>query len=259
MQIKDKKAIVIGASKGLGVAFSKELLRNGASRVLLVDADNDVGPLQVDKLNEEFGRNRATFIKVDVTKNSDFDAFFKEAVAMLNGLDIIINNSAMIDEVNFLKTIDSNVTAVIRSSMLGVQQMGRDSGGKGGVIVNVASVLGLEAFPQLPIYSATNHAVIAFSRSFSQPYHYQRTGVRIIVLCPGLTDSPLLENLKDPQFVHRPEEVLDAVKDIRPQRAESVAHALVYVIRCAQNGSVWISEDEKPVYEIQMPEMLPTK
>lgn len=51
--------------------------------------------------------------------------------------------------------------------MMGVQLMGKDSGGKGGVIVNVASVLGLEAFPQLPIYSATNHAVIAFSRSFS--------------------------------------------------------------------------------------------
>ena len=50
---------------------------------------------------------------------------------------------------------------------MGVQQMGKDNGGRGGIIVNVASVLGLEAFPQLPIYSATNHAVIAFSRSYS--------------------------------------------------------------------------------------------
>jgi hypothetical protein len=40
---------------------------------------------------------------------------------------------------------------------------------------------------------------------------------------------------------------------------ESVAHGLVYVIRCAQNGSVWISEDGKPVYEVQLPDALPQK
>lgn len=42
-------------------------------------------------------------------------------------------------------------------------------------------------------------------------------------------------------------------------RVESVAHGLVYVIRCAQNGSVWISEDGKPVYEVQLPDTLPQK
>jgi len=42
-------------------------------------------------------------------------------------------------------------------------------------------------------------------------------------------------------------------------RVESVAHGLVYVIRCAQNGSVWISEDGKPVYEVQLPDALPQK
>ncbi|OXU17447.1 hypothetical protein TSAR_016929 [Trichomalopsis sarcophagae] len=259
MQIKDKKAMVIGACDGLGMAFSKELLRNGAARVLMIDMNETLGRAQADRLNEEFGRNRATFTKCDVTKGSEFDACFKDAVNTLGALDIIVNNAAMIDEVNFHKTIDTNVTAVFRASMMGVQQMGKDTGGKGGVIVNVASVLGLEACPQLPIYSATNHAVIAFSRSFSQPYHYQRTGVRLVVLCPGLTESPMLENLKNEQFVPRPEELLEAMKEFHPQRAENVAHALVYVIRCAQNGSVWITEDSKPVYEIQLPDSLPTK
>jgi len=259
MQIKDKKAIVIGSSNGLGTAFSKELLRNGVAKILMIDVDETIGRAQTDSLNEEFGRNRASFVRCDITKGSEFDVVFKEAITSLGGLDIIVNNAAMIDEVNYQKTIDTNVTAVFRTSMMGVQQMGKDSGGKGGVIVNVASVLGLEAFPQLPIYSATNHAVIAFSRSFSQPYHYQRTGVRIIVLCPGLTESPVLENLKSEEFVPRPDELMNAMEEIHRQRAESVAHALVYVIRCAHNGSVWISEDGKPVYEIQMPDTLPTK
>ena len=40
---------------------------------------------------------------------------------------------------------------------------------------------------------------------------------------------------------------------------ENVAHGLVYVIRCAQNGSIWVSEDGQPVYEIQLPDALPAK
>lgn len=42
-------------------------------------------------------------------------------------------------------------------------------------------------------------------------------------------------------------------------RVESAAHGLIYVIRCAQNGSVWINEDGKPVYEVQLPDTLPQK
>lgn len=42
-------------------------------------------------------------------------------------------------------------------------------------------------------------------------------------------------------------------------RVDSIAHGLVYVIRCAQNGSIWISEDGSPVYEIQLSDSLPQK
>ncbi|XP_014230898.1 15-hydroxyprostaglandin dehydrogenase [NAD(+)]-like [Trichogramma pretiosum] len=259
MQMKDKRALVIGVSNGLGVVFGKELLRNGVARVLMIDQHDSLCKSQLEQLNEEFGRNRAAFVGCDLTKGSEFDNVFKESVKELGGLDIIINNAAMIDERNFHQSIDTNVTAVFRANMLGVQFMGKDCGGRGGVIVNVASILGLEAFPQLPVYSATNNALIAFSRSFSQPYHYQRTGVRIVVLCPGLTDSKALECLKNDKLVTRLEDLSEAMKDIQPQRPETVAHAVVYVIRCAQNSSIWISEDDKPVYEIQLPDSLPVK
>lgn len=48
--------------------------------------------------------------------------------------------------------------------------MGRDTGGKGGVIINVSSVAGLQALPNYPIYSATKHAIVGFSRSFGVSY-----------------------------------------------------------------------------------------
>jgi 15-hydroxyprostaglandin dehydrogenase (NAD) len=55
--------------------------------------------------------------------------------------------------------------AVIRGTLLGFQYMGKDEGGKGGVVINMASIAGLEAVAPFPLYSATKHAVIGLTRS----------------------------------------------------------------------------------------------
>ena len=80
--------------------------------------------------------------------------------------------------------------------------MQKDLGGKGGAIVNISSLAGLYAAPQLPVYSATKHAVVSFSRSFAvsfsqQPYHYKRTGVKILVMCPELPQIIDVKNLEN--------------------------------------------------------------
>ena len=56
--------------------------------------------------------------------------------------------------------------AVVRGTLLGLQHMGKDEGGNGGVVVNIASVLGLIPYEGAPVYVATKHAVIGLSRSF---------------------------------------------------------------------------------------------
>lgn len=252
MQIKDKRAIVTGAASWLGFNVSRELLRNGASVIAMIDIRESDGKKAMDMLNAEFGRNRVVFFHCDVTNNVEFDETFKEAVKTLGGLEILVNNASVINENDFTKAIDVNVTAVVRGTLLGIQQMQKDAGGKGGVIVNVASEAGLTSASHLPVYSTTKHAVVSFSRSFSQPYHYQRTGVRIVVLCPELTGNLIMENLANncPQneTIHK-----------FFKRVDTIAHGLVYVVRCAQNGSIWISEDGKPVYEVQLPDVLPQK
>ncbi|KAK1126705.1 hypothetical protein K0M31_004329 [Melipona bicolor] len=252
MQIKDKRVIVTGAAGGLGMNVSRELLRNGASVIAMIDVEEVAGKEAMNVLNAEFGRNRAVFFHCDVANNAQFDDTFKRAVKTLGGLEILVNNVGVINEDDFGKAIDVNVTAVIRGTLLGIQQMQKDAGGKGGVIVNISSVAGLYSLSQLPVYSATEHAVVSFSRSFALPYHYEKTGVRIMVLCPELSQ---MSNVKDLEDNLSRDEVIQ--RYIR--RVDSVAHGLVYVIRCAQNGSIWISEDGKPVYEIQLFDTLPQK
>lgn len=70
--------------------------------------------------------------------------------------------------------------------------MGKNNGGKGGVIVNIASILGLQPLAGCPVYVGTKHFVIGFSRSFGSPYHFNQTGVKVMMMCPGVTDTPLI-------------------------------------------------------------------
>jgi len=68
--------------------------------------------------------------------------------------------------------------AVVRGTLLGLQYMGKDEGGKGGVVVNLSSIGGLVPFAGCPVYIATKHAVIGLTRSFGVSTEY--CNVRIV-------------------------------------------------------------------------------
>lgn len=61
-----------------------------------------------------------------------------------------------------------------------------------GLIVNIASVAGILVSPFLPIYTGTKMAVLGISRCFGDLEHYERTKVKVITICPGVTDTPLI-------------------------------------------------------------------
>lgn len=66
-----------------------------------------------------------------------------------------------------------------------------------GVVVNIASIAGLLNFGAAPIYTASKWGVLGASRSFGGHEHYPRTGVKVIAICPGFTDTPLLKKLDE--------------------------------------------------------------
>lgn len=78
---------------------------------------------------------------------------------------------------------------MVQGNLLGLKYMTKENSGNGGVIINMSSITGLQATSACPIYSGTKHFVIGFSRSLGDSYHYDRTGVKIITLCPGVTDT----------------------------------------------------------------------
>lgn len=249
--VQNKTVMITGAARGLGYKYAEILLRNGAKRVAVVDLPTSDGQNAVSTLENEFGKGHAVFIACDVTKIDDLEKTFKKVVDSFEGLDILINNAGMLNDKYLDETIDLNVKALIRGSLLAFDYMGKHKGGKGGVIVNIASVVGLHEAYFLPIYSASKYAVLGFSKSLASMY--DKTGVRVIIMCPGVTFTALVANIS--------EKLCDSVRavigsevnemaDYPTQTTDNVAPAMLDLIQKGENGSVWVSEGGQPPYAV---------
>lgn len=81
---------------------------------------------------------------------------------------------------------------MVEGSLLAIKHMGKNNGGKGGVVANIASILGLQKLSGCPPYVGTKHFVIGLTRSFGEEYYWNLTGIKFVTMCPGVTSTPLI-------------------------------------------------------------------
>lgn len=252
--VQNKTVLITGAATGLGYKYAEILLRNGAKSVAVVDLPTSNGPKATATLEDEFGKGRAVFFACDVTKADELRETFEKVVDAFGGLDILINNAGILNDKIWEQTIDINVKALIRGSMLAFDYMSKHKDGKSGVIVNIASVTGLYPAYFLPIYSASKHAVVGFSRSLASMY--DKTGVRVVIMCPGVTATELVANITD-KICDSVLAVLgsaEAELDKYPrQTTDNVALAMLELIQNGKNGAAWVSEGGEPPYAVDFP------
>ncbi|XP_047003548.1 15-hydroxyprostaglandin dehydrogenase [NAD(+)]-like [Schistocerca americana] len=253
MELQGKVAIVTGGASGIGLEMVKHLLQAGLKGVAILDMAEAVGKAAVSQMESEFGAKRAIFIRADVTKADQFKEAFKKASTTFGGLDIVINNAGVLNEDNWELTIAVNVAAVMRGTLLALEAMGPDRGGRGGAVLNVASILGLSAIAGAPAYVTSKHAVVGLVRSFGMPYHWERTGVRVMALCPGVTETPLVAGAGGPQMSSMGQLAAQELAELPQQKSDAVARAAVEVLRRGENGSLWVSEGGQPAYQVAIP------
>ncbi|EFN76881.1 15-hydroxyprostaglandin dehydrogenase [NAD+] [Harpegnathos saltator] len=162
--VQDKTVMITGGAGGLGSEFIKIVLENSAKKVAVVD--------------------------LPTSQVKEYEETFKKIVDAFGYFDILVNNAGKLNDNKLEQMIDLNTTLLIRSSLLAIEYMGKHKGGKGGLIINIASVAGLSASYIVPICSATKHAVVGLSQTVAYCYH--NTGVRIVTLCPGFTATSIV-------------------------------------------------------------------
>ena len=239
MELENKVVIITGAGSGIGAATASLFAEHGA-KVIVSDLNIEKAQGVVDGIKKAGGTSFA--VQANVTKFKEVEALVSKAVNEYGRLDVMVNNAG-IGGKNQKKTahhthedwhnvIAVNQTGVFYCMQVALQQMMEQGYGN---IVNVASLAGLKPSGYNLSYSASKYAVVGMTKSAA--LEYGRKNIRINAVCPGYTNSALLDQL----LSSRPD-MGDTLKRLIPMdrfgEAAEIAEAIAWL---ASDNSKYIT------------------
>ncbi|MGB5941533.1 MAG: SDR family oxidoreductase [Leeuwenhoekiella sp.] len=235
MNLKNKTAIVTGASSGIGQATAKTLAKAGANVVLTAR--------RTDRLNElktEIKKNggKAHVITADVTSKDDWNKVVSETQNTFGKVDILINNAGLmpLSFIENLKTdewekmVDVNIKGVLNGVAAVLPDM-KDS--KSGHIINISSVAGRKVMPAGSVYCATKYAVRAFSEGIRMELG-PKYNIKVTAIEPGFVDTELTDTITDEDV----QEMMKQFEDLTPLQATDIAESIHYALVQPDHSSV---------------------
>lgn len=204
MKLKDKKAIVTGAGRGIGRAVAIAFAREGAD-VLVNYQSNDAAAQEVVEAIHKIGR-MAIAVKTDVSNYKDVQVMVERAVQELGGVDILVNNAGISQPALLLKMTEDSWDRIIDIHLKGTFNCAQAAARhmkdkKWGRIINVISTAGLFGTVGQINYASAKAGIIGFTKSAAR--ELGRYGITVNVVCPGVTATEMSttvrtdEKLKD--------------------------------------------------------------
>jgi NAD(P)-dependent dehydrogenase (short-subunit alcohol dehydrogenase family) len=192
-----RTALVTGAASGIGLATARRLGAGGA-KVVVADFDTE----GAEKATAELRARgvEAAAVELDVTRPESVEAAVRFTVDTFGGLDLAVNNAGIggpsaptgaYDVDAYHRVVRTNLDGVFYS--LRYELPAIEGAGRGGAIVNVASILGSVGFAGSPAYVAAKHGVVGLTKAAAAEYAAQ--GIRVNAVGPGFIDTPLLEEM----------------------------------------------------------------
>jgi NAD(P)-dependent dehydrogenase (short-subunit alcohol dehydrogenase family) len=189
--LKEKVALVTGASSGLGERFARVLAANGA---LVVLAARRLERLKELRAQIEAAGGEAHAVALDVTDQDAIAAAIDEVGASVGPIDILVNNSGVSTQQRLTEVAPTDFDYVFGTNVRGAffvaqavaRQMiarAKETPNFSGRIVNIASVAGLRVLPQIGLYCMSKAAVLHMTRS--QALEWGRYGINVNAICPG--------------------------------------------------------------------------
>ncbi len=191
--LKDRVALVTGASSGLGVAFTRGLARAGANVVVTARRQELID--QTAEMVRSYG-GKALAVAADITDEEQFEAVFARTVEEFGRLDILVNNAGYTDRSGLrhdqgsLKRMRSIIELDLMATVNGCRLAGKQmlAQGTGGVMINISSILGAVGSEfRAASYHAAKGGVDALTRVLA--LEYAREGIRVNAIAPSYFDG----------------------------------------------------------------------
>lgn len=189
MELRNKVAILTGASRGIGVHLAEALAGKGVHLALAARSEADLAGTvaKVQALGV-----RAIGVPTDVTERTALETLLQRTHDELGPLDLLINNAGVQKVTRFNELDPGDIAWIINTNVVALETLTRlalpgmiERGG--GHICNIASLSGKTAYPYNTVYASSKHAVVGFSWSLREevrPY-----GVEVSVVCPGFVSG----------------------------------------------------------------------
>jgi 3-oxoacyl-[acyl-carrier protein] reductase len=211
-----KKALITGASRGIGVAIATRLAKEGFDLVLTA---RDLNGLKATQAACQEWTEKVQVIPTDLTSEPEVLALFDE----VGNLDLLVNNAGMgifgaITEFaleDWQQVQRLNVEGAFLCMREAMRRMKQQNGGR---IINIASVVGVKGYPNQAAYGASKHALLGLTKTAIE--EGRDTNIRVHAICPGGVATEMLRQ-------SRPD-LDDFSKMIQP---EDVAEAVAYLVR----------------------------
>ena len=200
-RLEGKVAVITGAARGIGFSIAEMLSEHGATSVI-IDIDQEAVNSAIQQI-DDLG-NRAIGFTVDVTNSEEISSIFKEIHKEFGKIDILINNAGITKDGLLMKMKESDWDAVININLKGTfictQKVSRYMlKSRSGVIINMASVIGLIGNAGQANYAASKGGIIAFTKSSAK--EFASRNIRVNAIAPGFIKTEMTDKV--------PQEVID--------------------------------------------------
>jgi NAD(P)-dependent dehydrogenase (short-subunit alcohol dehydrogenase family) len=238
-KLAGRTALITGGDSGIGAAVAILFAREGADVAIVCLPDEKEDAQHVQELVRREGR-RCLVLTGDLKDSSFCDAAMQRTVTEFGGLDILVNNAAVMYQYPSLEDVrDADLDEMFHTNVLAYIYMARTAARylpAGGCIVNCGSVAGFEGNPALVGYAETNGAIHTLTKTLATQLISR--GIRVNCVAPGPVWTPLNASSRTPEQMVGYGDQVDGVPLGRPAQPEEIAPAFLFFASNADSSYV---------------------